>query len=78
MICDFLLENAHSFWNSDHYNLHQIDLHQNENLVQRAEYIPHRSHIDPLSPIVAQNVNLMSLSPLPIQDKTTSQYCQST
>lgn len=78
MVGDLFLKNTHAFRDAHHDHLHQIDLHEDENLVQCAENVPHRRHVNPFCLVVAHYVHLVTLGSLSVQNESASEDGQRT
>ena len=58
---DILVKDAHVSWDSNHDILSDIDLHQNEELVERAEDITNRAQVNPFVSVYAEQVLFIAL-----------------
>ena len=71
-----LIKDAHVARDSNHDILSDIDLHQNKELVERAEDITNRAQIDPFITVKAEQVLFVTCLLRAVNDEIADSHCQ--
>ena len=68
------VEDAHVARDAHKHILGDVDLHEDEKLVQGAEYVPHAAQVDPLGAVNTKQVLNGALLVLSVDDEVAGRY----